>query len=103
MGLRFRKSFKITPKWKFIVLGIVILAIIVALISQRSLTSLNVSWEKTSFEVGESTTVKITPEPVDFDLSNISISDDDFVHKRADTVKAPLQDGFLVLYYHTEA
>ena len=70
MGLRFRKSFKITPKWKFIVLGIVILAIIVALISQRSLTSLNVSWEKTSFEVGESTTVKITPEPVDFDLSN---------------------------------
>ena len=58
--------------------GIVILAIIVALISQRSLTSLNVSWEKTSFEVGESTTVKITPDPVDFDLSNISISDDDF-------------------------
>ena len=49
MGLRFRKSFKITPKSKFIVLGIVILAIIVALISQRSLTSLNVSWEKTSF------------------------------------------------------
>ena len=78
MGLRFRKSFKITPKSKFIVLGIVILAIIVALISQRSLTSLNVSWEKTSFEVGESTTVKITPDPVDFDLSNISISDDDF-------------------------
>lgn len=59
-------------------MGIVILAIIVALISQRSLTSLNVSWEKTSFEVGESTTVKITPEPVDFDLSNISISDDEF-------------------------
>ena len=78
MGLRFRKSVKITPKWKFIVLGIVILAIIVALISQRSLTSLNVSWEKTSFEVGESTTVQITPDPVDFDLSNISISDDEF-------------------------